>query len=762
MSNITSEIVTDGVITSSVSTNQSVNSFTDGGDVSIISQLENDNEVEVIQFSGIGVYTAGDGLTLDANEFSVDNTIARINNPTFTGLPSAPTAPADTSTTQIATTAFAKGEADAAQAAAIQRVNHTGTQPHTTITGLGTLATQSGTFSGTSSGTNTGDQTITLTGDVSGSGTGSFATTLKNVGTAGTYNNSATSVQPFTTDAAGRISSVGTAITITPSWNNITNTPTTVGNYGITDAVKTNSNQTIDGVKTFNETPHVPNLTVDSSSTSVVNKAYADNIATSIHVHAEAHLILKTSTLAGVTGGTVTYTNGTNGVGAKLTVTGGSTAIDALLALDPDLTSGVNGSRVIIANETNAAHNGIYFISAPRELTRTADADTPVKLNGGDFVFVTHGTSYANTSWICSEPVTIIGTSPVIFLQFSGAGAYDAGTGLTRDGTIFNIANTGVNATSTSYGSGTTIPVLTVNPQGQITAASTVAVTVDSSITDGSVNPVSGNAVFDAMALKAPLANPTFTGTVGGITKSMVGLANVDNTSDANKPVSTAQQTALNLKAPLNSPSFTGTVTTSGAISVSGIFSSISTSGNYAGIFTTGDDASISTNGANASINATGVNGHILSRNTFKLYNGTYTTTLSHSPTADRAIAFPNKAGTVAMTSDITGTNSGTNTGDETVTTIKSKLGITTLSGSNTGDQDLSGLVVKANNLSDLTNTTTARTNLGLGTLATQSGTFSGTSSGTNTGDQDLSSYALKSEVTAARNFAVAMAIALG
>lgn len=46
--------------------------------------------------------------------------------------------------------------------------------------GLGTLATQSGTFSGTSSGTNTGDQTITLTGDVTGSGTGSFAATLKN------------------------------------------------------------------------------------------------------------------------------------------------------------------------------------------------------------------------------------------------------------------------------------------------------------------------------------------------------------------------------------------------------------------------------------------------------------------------------------------------------------------------------------------------------------------------------------------------------
>lgn len=50
------------------------------------------------------------------------------------------------------------------------------------------------------------------------------------------------------------------------------------------------------------------------------------------------------------------------------------------------------------------------------------------------------------------------------------------------------------------------------------------------------------------LGLKAPIASPTFTGTVGGITKAMVSLGNVDNTSDANKPVSTAQQVALDGK----------------------------------------------------------------------------------------------------------------------------------------------------------------------------------------------------------------------
>jgi len=48
--------------------------------------------------------------------------------------------------------------------------------------------------------------------------------------------------------------------------------------------------------------------------------------------------------------------------------------------------------------------------------------------------------------------------------------------------------------------------------------------------------------------LKAPINNPTFTGTVGGISKTMVGLSNVDNTSDVAKPISSATQTELSNK----------------------------------------------------------------------------------------------------------------------------------------------------------------------------------------------------------------------
>jgi hypothetical protein len=75
------------------------------------------------------------------------------------------------------------------------------------------------------------------------------------------------------------------------------------------------------------------------------------------------------------------------------------------------------------------------------------------------------------------------------------------------------------------------------------------------------VNKPVSTATTTQLNLKAPLASPTFTGTVNGITATMVGLGSVNNTSDAAKPVSTAQQAALDLKANLASPTFTGTVT---------------------------------------------------------------------------------------------------------------------------------------------------------------------------------------------------------
>jgi hypothetical protein len=84
--------------------------------------------------------------------------------------------------------------------------------------------------------------------------------------------------------------------------------------------------------------------------------------------------------------------------------------------------------------------------------------------------------------------------------------------------------------------------------------------------------PIS-TATQTALDLKAPLANPTFTGTVAGIDKSMVGLGNVNNTADLSKPISSATQTALDLKANINGPTLTGTVTLPSSTSIGDVTS---------------------------------------------------------------------------------------------------------------------------------------------------------------------------------------------
>ncbi|MFM7980799.1 MAG: hypothetical protein ACKPKO_15915, partial [Candidatus Fonsibacter sp.] len=78
-------------------------------------------------------------------------------------------------------------------------------------------------------------------------------------------------------------------------------------------------------------------------------------------------------------------------------------------------------------------------------------------------------------------------------------------------------------------------------------------------------NPIS-TSTQTALNAKAPITNPTFSGSVGGLSKAMVGLWNVDNTSDLDKPISTLAQTALNGKQ--------STLTTSTNISVQNTSSS--------------------------------------------------------------------------------------------------------------------------------------------------------------------------------------------
>lgn len=92
-------------------------------------------------------------------------------------------------------------------------------------------------------------------------------------------------------------------------------------------------------------------------------------------------------------------------------------------------------------------------------------------------------------------------------------------------------------------------PILTVTSldgfTGAVTKTQLGLERVDN--TNDAEKPIS-TATQTALDAKAPKANPTFTGTVTGVTKSMVGLGNVDNTADVDKPISTAAQAALDAK----------------------------------------------------------------------------------------------------------------------------------------------------------------------------------------------------------------------
>jgi hypothetical protein len=174
----------------------------------------------------------------------------------------------------------------------------------------------------------------------------------------------------------------------------------------------------------------VSNLLAPTNPNDAANKQYVDDIAQGLHTHDPVDAAT-TATLATISGGTVTYSNGTDGVGATLTTTGTYTTIDGVTL--------TNGMRILVKNEANAAHNGIYDRTSSTVLTRSDDFNAPAELFGGDFTFVTAGTLYDNTGWVMTERSVTIGTTAVNWSQFSGAGTFTAGNALVLTGTEFNV-----------------------------------------------------------------------------------------------------------------------------------------------------------------------------------------------------------------------------------------------------------------------------------------------------------------------------------
>lgn len=286
------------------------------------------------------------------------------------------------------------------------------------------------------SATGTGEgASVSLTNTDKGSSQNIFKTVLGDSGSITAGSNSASAT------VAG-----GTGITTSASAGTVT-----IDNDGVL-SVSGTANQisasTVDGDVTLSLPSSVifpGTVTLNADPTQALEaatKQYVDEVAEGLKVKPAVEIATTANLVA-------TYSNGTSGVGSTLTGTsnGAFPEIDGVTLTS--ITPGSNG--VLVKNQSNPAHNGRYNLtqvgdgSSPWILTRCGLCDQSSEIPGM-YVFVKDGTAGEGTGWVAvvDDPATfVIGTDDIDFIQFSGAGTYTAGNGLTLSGTQFSI-NTGV------------------------------------------------------------------------------------------------------------------------------------------------------------------------------------------------------------------------------------------------------------------------------------------------------------------------------
>jgi len=217
-------------------------------------------------------------------------------------------------------------------------------------------------------------------------------------------------------------------------------------------------------------------------------KNYVDSVAQGLDPKASVNVSTTTAL------GSYTYNNGSAGVGA--TITGTATGV---LTIDGQAV--VLNDRVLVKNEPSAggldAYNGIYLcttagaVGVAYVLTRSTDFNQPSEMYSA-FTFTETGTYNADTGWVCTNnsatPITI-GTTPILFTQFSGAGSYTANTsaGLLLSGTVFSAKVD--NITTAFDGTGNIVVKASANlTTPNIGAATGTSLSVTGNITGNNVN----------------------------------------------------------------------------------------------------------------------------------------------------------------------------------------------------------------------------------------------------------------------------------
>lgn len=118
------------------------------------------------------------------------------------------------------------------------------------------------------------------------------------------------------------------------------------------------------------------------------------------------------------------------------------------------------GDRILIKDQATASENGIYVVAASGAPARAADSDTAAEIRQAA-VWVEEGTANADTAWVLTTnaPITL-GSTSLVFVQFSGLGSITAGAGLTKTANTLDVgAGSGISVAADSVAIDTAVVV---------------------------------------------------------------------------------------------------------------------------------------------------------------------------------------------------------------------------------------------------------------------------------------------------------------
>jgi hypothetical protein len=159
----------------------------------------------------------------------------------------------------------------------------------------------------------------------------------------------------------------------------------------------------------------------------------------------------------------------------------------------------VTGDRLLVKDQTDGSENGIYVVAISGSPTRASDADTSAEVTASFAVFVEEGTVNADSAWTLTNNGTVtIGTTVLVFTQFTGLGQITAGNGLTKTAnTLDVIAGLGIVSNANDVAIDTTVVVRKYAVAIGDGSATSITVTHNLNTRDVTVGVYSATSTYD-------------------------------------------------------------------------------------------------------------------------------------------------------------------------------------------------------------------------------------------------------------------------